>query len=188
VKIQVVLPPEIEQPLRQLAADKRSTLAGVAREAILAHIKAEEAKAFAPPEKPESLSKRQERFLAAVEKYFTPIRACKRTKISRSEVAKWLEDPTFEDRFSDAQEAFVEFVEWKLLDLGKRGAILALLSFLNAHHPKYGRLRYEAVIRFLGPLLERIYNEIRSELGEQGETLCGKIRELADKALSSLSD
>ena len=126
--------------------------------------------------------------MAAVEKYFTPIRACKRTKIDRAEVSKWLDKPEFEDALSEAQEAFVESVEWSLLKLGKRGAILALLAFLNAHNPKYGRLRYEAVIRFLGPLLERIYNEIRADLGEQGETLCAKIRELAEKALSTLSD
>lgn len=140
----------------------------------------------------ETEEQRKERFLTALESSFHVARACRKTGIPREEVRQWVRCSEFADQVSEAQAVFIEWVEWKLIRMGVRKEkpqLLALMSFLNAQHPQWGRLKYESILRWFGPFMEGVYNLIRRELGdENGDALCKQIREAADKALSRFGD
>lgn len=148
--------------------------------------------AAAPPPPPvkETPKQRQNRFLETLERKFFVSRACRACDIPRSDVKKWLQKPDFAEAYAEAQACYIEWVESKLVRLGSvKGAVLALLSFLNAHNPHYGRQRVEWINRFLGPLMDQVYKLIDREIGgKSGEDLCRKIRQLVEKRLLDYSE
>lgn len=154
------------------------------------HAESEEGQ-FAKPVR-DTKARKQERFLRALERRYFVVGACRLAKVDRREVRTWMDDPDFEELFTEAQEAFIEGVERKLLRVGAgkmKGQVIALLSFLNAHHPSYGRLRVEQISRLVGPLIENFYDVIREMAGEKlGEAIVKRLRELAEKKLANYSD
>lgn len=137
-------------------------------------------------------ARKQDRFLRALERRFFVVSACRLAKVDRREVKTWMAEDEFSELFTESQEAFIESVERKLLRVGAgkmKGQVIALLSFLNAHHPSYGRLRVEQISRLVGPLIESFYDVIREMAGEKlGESIVKRLRELAEKKLANYSD
>ena len=170
-------------------------MAELARRAMAEKIEAlqaaSEESVFAKPQR-DTKAKKQERFLRALERRYFVVAACRLAKVNRAEVRGWMADEEFAELFTEAQEAFVESVESKLLRVGAgkmKGQVIALLSFLNAHHPSYGRLRVEQISRLVGPLIESFYDVIREMAGEKlGEAIVKRLRELAEKKLANYSD
>lgn len=146
---------------------------------------------FAKPAR-DTKARKQERFLRALERRYFVVAACRLAKVDRREVKQWMVDEEFGELFTEAQEAFIESVESKLLRVGAgkiKGQVIALLSFLNAHHPSYGRLRVEQIARLVGPLIESFYGVVREMAGEKlGEAIVKRLRELAEKKLANYSD
>lgn len=165
---------------RQAMAEKLDRLVEESEEAL-----------FAKPPR-DTKARKQERFLRALERRFFVVGACRLAKVDRREVKGWLEDEEFGELFTEAKEAFIESVERKLLRVGAgklKGQVIALLSFLNAHHPSYGRLRVEQITRLLGPLIESFYDVIREMAGDKlGDAIVKRLRELAEKKLANYSD
>jgi len=146
---------------------------------------------FAKPQR-DTKARKQERFLRALERRYFVVAACRLAKVERREVKAWLEDEEFAAAFDESKAAFIEGVEAKLLRVGAgkmKGQVIALLSFLNAHHPSYGRLRVEQISRLVGPLIESFYDVIREMAGDKlGESIVKRLRELAEKKLANYSD
>lgn len=165
---------------RQAMADKMDAL----------HAASEESQ-FAKPQR-DTKARKQDRFLRAVERRYFVVAACRLAKVDRREVKSWIEDDEFSSAFDESKAAFIESVESKLLRVGAgkmKGQVIALLSFLNAHHPSYGRLRVEQISRLVGPLIESFYDVIREMAGEKlGESIVKRLRELAEKKLANYSD
>lgn len=177
------------------AAKLGISMSELARRALAEHIDAlqstSEESVFAKPAR-DTKARKQERFLRALERRYFVVAACRLAKVDRREVKQWMADEEFGEAFTEAQEAFVESVESKLLRVGAgkiKGQVIALLSFLNAHHPSYGRLRVEQIARLVGPLIESFYDVVREMAGEKlGEAIVKRLRELAEKKLANYSD
>lgn len=84
--------------------------------------------------------------------------------VRRQTLAEWEHaDPEFGDLLDEARELHVHQVEHELLRIGMglrekadKAAVTALLAWLNAHHPGYGRIRTETIMRVMGPLVDRL--------------------------------
>lgn len=147
------------------------------------------------PRFPSKRSKRQKMqdLLDAVERRYWFAPACKAAEVTRDEARKWLEDEGFQAAYEDAQFAFIESIEARMLRFGTaKGVVLAFLSFLNANHPKYGRVKIEFLNRFLGPFLDEIYALIRKKCGagpgSLGEKLIEEIQQAYEKRLLAFTD
>lgn len=79
-----------------------------------------------------------------------------------------------------------------LLALGagsNKGQVLAYLSFLNAHHPEFGRIKAEQLARILSPLIKRFYAAVMLEAGEKiGARIKLRMEEIAEARLADFSD
>lgn len=183
-------PTKLVDRAKNLAERLDSTVAEVAREAFQKLVDAYEAAKVAPKGR-ESKAKRQARFLEAVELKFSLSASCRAAEISKDEAKEWLRDPVFADRFLDAKESYVEAVEEKLVELGEgkaKGQVLALIAFLNSNNPNYGRLKIEQVSKMMGSFIDRAYDVVRAELGnETGEAIVRKLKQEADLRLSVLT-
>ena len=106
--------------------------------------------------KPETVE-RKTNLLRALEIHFTISEACRIAAVSTATYYEWLEnDPIFRDYAQTAQAAVVDRMESRLLEIGQKGNITALLAFLNAHHPHYGRIKYEILERMLLPWIDEV--------------------------------
>ncbi len=185
---------DLAEQARTLAASRGVPLAHVALEALQALLAAEKARTeavqFAPRAK-ESKEARQARFLEAIEARWGIAAACKVTEIPRKTVKEWLQNPAFVDRYLESKAVYAEEVEIGLLKLGlgvSKGQVLALITWLNANCPQYGRVRIEAIARRMETFIDKCYALIRADLGDKtGEAIVKKLREEADLQLSGLT-
>ena len=185
---------EVAEQARALAASRGVPLAHVALEALQTLLAAEKAKTqavqFAPRVR-ESEKARQTRFLEAIEEEGGIAAASRLTEIPRKTVKQWMTDPNFVDRYLDSKAAYAESVEVDLLKLGRgvtKGQVLALITWLNANSPQYGRVRIETIARRMETFIDKCYGLIRADLGEKtGEAIVKKLREEADLQLSGLT-
>ena len=100
---------------------------------------------------------RKKRVLEALEDAFTVTGACKLASVPLATYWGWYaNDPIFRNLAQGAAGAVIDRVEGKLLDLADRGNVTAVLAFLNAHHPSYGRIRYEVLERICMPFIEDV--------------------------------
>lgn len=183
-------PTKLVNRAKKIAERLDSTVAEVARDAFQRLIDAEDVSKVAPKGR-ESKVKRQARFLEAVELKFSLSGSCRAAEIPKDEAKEWLKDPQFADKFLDAKEAYVETIEEKLVELGEgksKGQVLALIAFLNSNNPNYGRLKIEQVSKMMGSFIDRAYDVVRTELGnETGEAIVRKLKQEADLRLSVLT-
>lgn len=183
------------EEVKAAAATAGLTISEFTRRILFQHldreIQAEMELALGPPAGPESDEARKARFLEAVETKFSIAAATKLAALDRAQVRSWMSSPDFVDLVRQAQEAFIEQVEASLLDVGRgriKGQFMALVIFLNAHHPHYGRVRIETLARILGPTMERFYKIVREECGQQAEKVIERLRQVADQRLSEFSE
>lgn len=195
VRITFEVPPDLAARARAAAAEDCQSLAGFCRAALIEQLEKKDDQAemdqLAPTAEREKPAQAQARFLLAVERHFFVSEACRLSGIGRDQVRKWLAKPAFEERFCEAQECFIEWVESKLLRMGLgriKGSVVALMAWLNAHHPEYGRIKVEMLSKVLGPIIERFYDVARKLAGDQlGETLARELREIAEKKMAEYS-
>lgn len=85
------------------------------------------------------------------------------------EVEGWFLKDDFKLRYNYAQRIYVDSIERKLIQLGegmlKGGNALGFITFLNAHHPGYGRLRREQINRIITQSVKKFMGLLERDLG-----------------------
>lgn len=103
-------------------------------------------------------------FLKAIERHYNLAPAAREVGVDRSTIYDWMRhDEAFANSVEAAREMRIHTVEGHLLAIGlglqgtkSNGQITALLAWLNAHHPGYGRIRAEVLARVLGPVMDKV--------------------------------
>jgi len=182
---------ELVTEAKKLALEKGTSLSSLAAEALHTFVDNSAMVKLARPNGKESKRARQARFLAAIAEVFHLSTSCRATGIDQAEVREWLTDADFTEKYQESMEEYVEGVEEKLVALGEgkaRGQVLALIAFLNSHHPAYGRLKIEQISKLMGAFIDRCFDCIRVELGDEtGNALVKKLKQEADLRLSVLT-
>lgn len=87
---------------------------------------------------------RQTQFLRALQQTGTVYHACRQSKVSRTIVYEWLEDPKFQQRFQTARENAVERLETSAFRRALKGDTSLTMFLLKAMRPEVYREKYEA--------------------------------------------
>lgn len=114
-----------------------------------------------------SIASTKAKFLRALERNYNMTPSAREAGISASTLYRWIKsDPEFASQIEASREMRMHVIEEHLLKLGfgmqdedgrpYKGNPVALLAWLNAHHPNYGRIRTEILNRLLGSFVERI--------------------------------
>ncbi len=134
----------------------------------------------APPPKPHPRTKKG-RFLAYVEEHWSFASAVVELKLSIEEVTGWLQDRNFLSQYHLAQRIYLDKIEKRLIEQGdgsRKGYVLGYVTFLNAHHPGYGRLRREQINRILARIVKKMMKLLETELGPGGRD---QVKRISDK-------
>lgn len=162
------------------------------RLALTAYKLKNEPEAAPKKKKPAGKQAKRAEYLAAVRDVFGPHLAAERVGVSSLEVDQWAEDENFAREFEAAQMAWLELLEQALADVGRgaaKGNASALTAVLAARHPDYGRIKLEQLLRLVGPTFEDIYDAVREMAGDKlGESIVKKLREIADRRFSNLTN
>lgn len=113
---------------------------------------------------PAAVGEQKAAILNLLEEHYNIAPAARALGISPARVYAWMnEDQEFAQQAQAAREMRVNTVEDTLLKIAigsrgtmSKGQITALLAWLNAHHPAYGRIRAEVLARILGPVMDQI--------------------------------
>ena len=146
----------------------------------------------AKKKRPAGQTAKKAEYLAAVREVFGPHLAADKAGVSSQEVDQWAEDEEFTREFEAAQMAWLEELEQALANVGRgaaKGNASALTAVLAARHPDYGRIKLEQLLRLVGPTFEDIYDAVRELAGDKlGETIVKRLREIADRRFSNLTN
>lgn len=138
----------------------------------------------------------QDALIIAIEEQFFLELACSTAKVTLKQAGNWLKSQAFEARLETARQIFLQRLQMRLLELGqgdaKGGKFGALVRFLEAHDPNYGRVRAELVLRILQQEYKDLMTILAEELGQgQHEALkraLDRYEERRDLRLSSFTE
>lgn len=138
----------------------------------------------------------QDALVAAIEEQFFLELACSTTTVTLKTAANWLRSSGFAERVETARQVFLQRLQLKLLEMGKGdvkgGKFGALVRFLEAHDPNYGRVRAELVLRILQQEYKDLMTILAEEMGQgQHEALqraLARYEERRDLRLSSFTE
>lgn len=192
MRIALTVEGKLEEDCRKAAAAVKTPVNHWLVDLLRKHFLATPAEESAKPKR-RSLKQRKADFLLAVERRYWFAPSCRLADVPRKEARGWLLEEEFAAEHDESQYAYIEGVEARMLRFGKaKGVVLAFLSFLNANHPKYGRVKIEFLNRFLGPFMDEVFKLIRQEIGGgqggQGEKLIERIRTSYEKRLLAFTD
>lgn len=109
----------------------------------------------------------QDALVSAIEEQFFLELACSTASVTMKLADRWLSNPVFSARIENARQVFLQRLQLKLLEMGKGdvkgGKFGAIVRFLEAHDPNYGRVRAELVLR----ILQQEYKDLMSILAEE---------------------
>lgn len=115
---------------------------------------------------------RKEQMLQYVRENMSLVRGAIQLRIKMDEVRQWMRDPKFREDLRDAQVYWVDGIQQEMADIGagkKKGDTNALGWLLNAHHAAFGRAKVELIVKMLDPLIKKLTDFIREELGADAE-------------------
>lgn len=138
----------------------------------------------------------QAALIAEVEEQFFLELACSTAKVTLKQASNWLKAPDFAAKIETARQIFLQRLQMRLLELGKSdvkgGKFGALVRFLEAHDPNYGRVRAELVLRILQQEYKDLMTILAEEMGQgQHEALqraLARYEERRDLRLSSFTE
>lgn len=109
----------------------------------------------------------QAALIAGLENHFFLELACSVADVTPKQAERWLRNSEFQARMEAAQQVFLQRLQIDLLKLGRGettgGKFGAIVRFLEAHDPNYGRVRAELILR----ILQSEYKDLIQILGEE---------------------
>lgn len=205
-RISVSMNPTMMGKLEREASARGISCAEVLRQAFSASLQgttAAEARArIGQPEVPaeEKLEPTPENFVRKMRDLFSLEAAAASLDLDPDQANAWLAtDPELYRRAVQAQQAYIAEVEQLVVSIGKGmkvGDRAALLAFLEAHHPFYGRVKAEVVRRQLRHWVDLVVATLRECVGgsdtDHGrlilEAFTTKMAALEDRATKDFTD
>ena len=205
-RITVCLTPTLVGKVEREAAARGISCSEVLRQAFEASLQgrtAADARARLPqPETPpdEKLDPTPENFVRKMRELFSLEAAAASLDLDPDQANAWLAtDTELYRRAVQAQQAYIAEVEQLVVSIGKGlkvGDRAALLAFLEAHHPFYGRVKAEVVRRQLRHWVDQVVATLRECVGgsdtDHGrlilEAFTTKMAALEDRATKDFTD
>ena len=140
-----------------------------------------------------------ENFIRKMRELFSLEAASAALELDPDQANAWLAtDPELYRRAVQAQQAYIAEIEQLVVSIGKAAKIgdrQALLAFLEAHHPFYGRVKAEVVRRQLRSWVDQVVSALRECVGadtDQGrfvlDAFTTKMAALEDRATKDFTD
>ena len=193
IRLSICVDPALNERIRDTCERDGKSMGEVIRKGVFEMFEREDQAKLAPPtKKRETLKQRQERFLKALANQFHVSHTCEFTGIPLADVKAWQEDENFLDKVAESQEHYIESIEKELVNLSRQSSKknpLPLITFLNSHHPAYGRLKGEILAKVIGVLIGKFHKAVEQFTApEVAAQIHDRMREIAARKVGEFTD